>query len=152
MTTTTQTELITPRELVDCPFMEPYTDGSYVETSEVNRAWRCNACGLVWDRRHYAEHCGTRGHKATWQRGYGATAVINGIPNYKGFAEVRAMRREALDAERIADDPQLIELRCRRIREREDRRQAWADRARLEDWRLDWELSLWDDLAEHGRR
>lgn len=102
--------MATRREMVDCPFMEPYQDGSFVATSKVGYAWRCDDCGLVWDRKHYAENCGRRQHVAHWRRGYGATMILNGVPNYKGFIEVDAIRRESLNALCPPNDPELVKL------------------------------------------
>lgn len=150
---------ITKRELTDCPFMEPYTDGSFVATSEVGNAWRCDGCGLVWDRKHYAQFCSTRGHKIMWERGYGATMVVNGVPNHKGFEPVYAIRREELDAPCPPDSDEMIALQAQRIAERTARRNAAIESCKrqdddvaVDDLLLEMEIELSDKYDAQERR
>jgi hypothetical protein len=42
---------VTRREARPTEIMEPTIDGGYVEyTIDQAHAWRCNGCGLVWEK------------------------------------------------------------------------------------------------------
>lgn len=49
--------------------MEPMMDGSFRETSYEGNLWRCEECGLVWDKKWYAETCAQREHATSFQQG-----------------------------------------------------------------------------------
>lgn len=88
---------ITRLERIRTTSMEPMLDGSYQEHVHDSWAWRCDGCGLVWDRKHHAAGCEARGHKARWDEGpYGVTMVLNGVPqgNLRYYTR-QALRREA---------------------------------------------------------
>lgn len=60
-------------EAVNTATMEPYLAGDGLEWHEediTTRTWRCNTCGLVWDRRHRAVSCAQRGHVARFEDRY----------------------------------------------------------------------------------
>lgn len=78
--------------------MEPLMDGGFVEsTIEHAHLWRCDGCGLVWQKRWHAETCAERGHKPSFEQGpYGVTHVVNGRlmgnPRYYTRSAVRRDR------------------------------------------------------------
>lgn len=76
--------------------MEPMLDGSYSERTFEGYAWRCDECGLVWDRRRFADSCASRGHRPSFQEGpYGVRFVLNGVPQGNIHYYTRtALRRE----------------------------------------------------------
>jgi hypothetical protein len=68
---------------VDTEMMEPHLGGDAVYYEQVgirNPSFACLdvSCGLVWDRKHYAESCEGRGHVSKWSQGYGGM-VENGV-------------------------------------------------------------------------
>jgi len=70
---------------VDTAMMEMRFSGeamnvSYEQVDISNPSYACMdaACGLIWDRKHYAESCESRGHVSHWEQGYGG-GMENGI-------------------------------------------------------------------------
>ena len=68
---------------VSTAMMEPRLSGQDVYYAEVdinNPSYACmdTACGLIWDRKHHAESCESRGHVSQWHQGYGGM-VEHGI-------------------------------------------------------------------------
>jgi len=62
---------------------------AYVETDYQGNAWRCEGCGLVWEKRWYAETCDKRDHKPSFVQRYFrpgsgpmGNATVNGV--YQG--------------------------------------------------------------------
>lgn len=90
------TRHITRLERIKTTSMEPMMDGSYREHQHDSWAWRCDDCGLVWDRKNLAEHCGERKHVPQFEDGpYGVKYVLNGVPQGNVHYYTRqAMRRE----------------------------------------------------------
>jgi hypothetical protein len=71
----------------------------FVEKEIENYAYRCDSCGLVWDKRHRAEQCAARGHKSSFRDGpYGVSYVLNGVPQGRNihYYTRTALRREKL--------------------------------------------------------
>lgn len=90
---------VTRREANPTAIMTPTLDGGYVEhTIEAAHAWRCDGCGLVWEKRWHAEACEERGHVPSFQQGpYGVKYVENGQPvGDLRYYQRSAIRREAL--------------------------------------------------------
>ena len=61
------------------------TDVYYVEKAINSPSFACIdvSCGLIWDRKHYAESCEARGHVSKWSQSYGGY-IENGL--HKGGA------------------------------------------------------------------
>jgi hypothetical protein len=95
---------VTQREQIEAETSEPTMGGTYVEKTYQGFAWRCDGCGLVWSKRHQAEGCEARGHRAGYTARYGGR-VVNGV--WGGGTEYprRALRREAPPAGRPAPAP-----------------------------------------------
>lgn len=76
---------------------------NYVEKTYEGHAWMCNGCGLVWEKRHQAEGCRARGHKAVYvDKYYGRGAVVNGVFTGKVTTyERRAIRREKVGLDKV---------------------------------------------------
>ena len=56
--------------------MEPHVDSSgeatyYVKKEITATTYGCTGCGLVWDRKRYAEECESRGHSTFFTQYYG---------------------------------------------------------------------------------
>jgi hypothetical protein len=79
--------------------MQPTMDGGYVQHSYNAKLWRCEGCGLVWDKKWYAETCESRGHIPTWEQGpYGVTHVSNGVPQGNlTYYTRQAVRRDKIE-------------------------------------------------------
>lgn len=77
-------------------YMEPMLHGYVQRTAEYASAWKCSDCGLVWQKKWYADTCGDRGHKSAFQQHYGGY-VLNG--KYVGGTSYtrQALRRELAD-------------------------------------------------------
>ena len=65
-----------------------------VEYTIMKFYWKCIKCGLIWQTRHEAEECENRGHKDSYQRVYGVTAIVNDKPVGGWIATFRAVRKE----------------------------------------------------------
>lgn len=74
---------VTRLERITITVMEPNLCGdtlNYYEKETGGSAWRCDECGLVWDRKSYAEGCADRGHKTNFEQTYyGRGALVNGV-------------------------------------------------------------------------
>jgi hypothetical protein len=84
-------------------FMTPLMDGGYAEhTAEQAHAWRCDGCGLVWEKRWHAETCTKRGHKTSFVQGpYGVRGVENGkLIGTPTYYTRRAIRREQVQGQK----------------------------------------------------
>ena len=90
---------VTRREVSETSVMEPTLAGSYVETVlEQTHLWRCDGCGLVWEKRWHAQSCEERGHARSFDQGpYGVRYVENGRP----VGNLRWYRRSAVRRERV---------------------------------------------------
>ena len=53
--------------------MVPFEADGLMEHVIDSRAYAClgEACGLVWDRKHHAVECESRGHLPYWEQHYG---------------------------------------------------------------------------------
>jgi hypothetical protein len=91
---------VSRRERVQTGAMEPLLDGGYSERTYEGFAWRCDGCGLVWEKRNQAEQCEGRGHTPAYQAGpYGRCWIENGqLRGSPTFYPRRALRRERLEA------------------------------------------------------
>ena len=91
---------VTKREIAATEIMEPMLDGSFREaTIDKSHNWRCDGCGLVWEKRWHAETCESRSHRASFEQGpYGVRYVENGRPvgDLKWYTR-RAVRREKVE-------------------------------------------------------
>lgn len=87
---------VTRRERITTQAMSPTMSGSYVQVQYDCYAWRCDTCGLVWDKKHLAVNCASRTHVQSFEDGpYGVTYVLNGVPQGNIHYYTRtAMRRE----------------------------------------------------------
>ena len=68
---------------VSAEMMAPRISGDQVWYSEEEieaRSYAClgESCGLIWDRKHHAEKCESKGHAPEWSQGYGGK-VENGV-------------------------------------------------------------------------
>ena len=89
---------VTKRNPITTRWMTPLINGGFVEASEQAHEWRCDGCGLVWDKRNHAQDCEKRGHLAHWEAGpYGVTYVLNGVPQ----GNLRWYPRDAIRRERV---------------------------------------------------
>lgn len=92
---------VTMREARGTSWMTPTLDGGFVEAHEEKaHAWRCDGCGLVWEKRWHAETCESRKHITSFEQGpYGVSRVENGklVGNLKWYTR-RAIRREKVGA------------------------------------------------------
>ena len=79
-------------------FMEPLMDGSYrEETNETAHLWRCDGCGLVWEKKWHAATCEQRRHVSSFPQGpYGVAGVVNGRPVPFPGGEIRYYTRRAV--------------------------------------------------------
>jgi hypothetical protein len=87
---------VTRRERIDgrAATMEPTLSGNYVElTIEHKYAWRCDGCGLVWERQWHAASCAERNHAPRWEQRYGGHVENGRHVGFKAYPRV-AMRRE----------------------------------------------------------
>jgi hypothetical protein len=93
--------IITRREKMAVGTMTAYMDGSFSESTYEGYLWRCDGCGLVWERHWHAEKCAERGHCDSFVQTYygrgpgGSNAVVNGV--FQGSVNTytrRAVRRE----------------------------------------------------------
>lgn len=90
---------ITRLERVDTAFMEPHLAGDslhYVETTEEGYLYRCDECGLVWEKKWHARECAGRGHKTSFEQGpYGRCWIENGrMMGSPVYYTRRAVRRD----------------------------------------------------------
>ena len=69
----------------------------YQEETSTGHLWRCDACGLVWTRRHQADGCTGRGHVSSFVQRYAYR--LEGFEQHGryGYNEYtrRAVRRDA---------------------------------------------------------
>ena len=66
---------------------------SYAEVGIEANTYACTGCGLVWDRKWYAETCESRNHVPSWEQRYGGY-IENGVPKgYKGYVRQALQRR-----------------------------------------------------------
>ena len=63
--------------LADLPIehevMEPRISGDsifYSEQTVTSCAWRCDGCGRIWAKKWYAETCGDRNHRSSFDQVY----------------------------------------------------------------------------------
>jgi hypothetical protein len=89
-------------ERMDTTWMEPMLSGDsfwYSERTEVTHRYMCRGCGLVWEKKHQARNCESRGHKTSYQDGpYGRVWVENGkLCGNPTYYTRSAVRREKLD-------------------------------------------------------
>jgi hypothetical protein len=96
-----QSPAVTRRERIDgqASTMEPNAFGNgYVElTIEHKYAWRCDGCGLVWDRKWHAESCPSRNHATRWEQRYGGRVENGRHVGYTAYTRA-AIRRERVEA------------------------------------------------------
>jgi len=87
---------ITRCERIKAGAMSPTLSGGYVEIEYDGYAWKCDGCGLVWNRQGYASTCADRGHVEQFESQlYGVTHVINNVPQGRPHSFTRyALRRE----------------------------------------------------------
>lgn len=89
---------VTRRERRTVETMDALLSGGYVEHQYEGHLWRCDGCGLVWEKRGFAEGCAARGHVAHWMAGpYGVTYVLNGVPQ----GNIRYYPRDAVRREPV---------------------------------------------------
>jgi hypothetical protein len=83
-------------EASETAVMEPTITGTYVERTVKSALWRCEGCGLVWEKRWHAETCESRGHKDRFAQGpYGVQRMENGkLVGTLHWYERRAVRRD----------------------------------------------------------
>lgn len=71
-------------ERADTTWMEARisdTSFHYSEVTEEAYRWMCRGCGLVWEKRHQARNCASRGHRTSYLDGpYGIRGYENGKP------------------------------------------------------------------------
>jgi hypothetical protein len=88
---------VTRRDKINTEIMEPHLTQNtfyYVETTvEQVSSWRCDGCGLVWEKKWHAESCENRDHKTSFEQRYGGTIVNGKHVGYRAFVR-KAMRRE----------------------------------------------------------
>src|SRR5512141_2061531 len=80
-------------EKVTHEIMEPYLSGdmlTYHEESITTNTWRCNACGLIWAKKWYAETCASRNHKTSFDQVYHYRP--EGFLTHGRYAETRYTR------------------------------------------------------------
>lgn len=70
--------------------MRGWEEVYYSEVGIQANTYACTDCGLVWDRKWYAETCEDRNHISTWEQKYGGR-IENG--RYIGYT---AYVREAI--------------------------------------------------------
>jgi predicted amidophosphoribosyltransferase len=92
---------VTKRGRVQTEAMEPLLSGGYSQRQYEGYSWRCDGCGLVWEKRNQAADCERRGHKPAYQAGpYGRCWIENGqLRGNPVFYPRRAIRRERVEAE-----------------------------------------------------
>ena len=90
---------VTRRERIETTAMEPLLDGGVRERTYDAYAWRCDTCGLVWEKKHQAQDCTARGHKSRYQQGpYGNCWIENGVLRGNPIFYTRvAIRREPVE-------------------------------------------------------
>lgn len=82
------------REKAEVSIMEPdIMTGSYHERKVLKNLWKCSECGLVWQMKHEAQSCRSRGHESYYFKGYGGR-VENGEYKPNLVVTFRAIRRE----------------------------------------------------------
>ena len=79
--------------------MEPVLSGDsvvYRQADVDGYLWRCEDCGLVWDKKWYADSCSKRSHVPSFEQGpYGVTHMENGVPQGRLYYYTRrAIRRD----------------------------------------------------------
>jgi hypothetical protein len=90
---------VTRREQAATEMMTATMSGNYEpHTLEYAHLWRCDGCGLVWQKRWHAETCEGRGHKTSFQQGpYGVQRVENG----KAVGTLTYYTRQAVRREKV---------------------------------------------------
>jgi hypothetical protein len=77
----------------------PRLDGGWDVIRYDCYAWECPGCGLVWEKRWYAETCAKRGHPLEWEQRYGGyveNGVHGGYTAYKRRAISHSKRDRSL--------------------------------------------------------
>lgn len=90
---------VTRQEKIETEAMEAHLSGDsvfYVEKLYTANAWRCDGCGLVWEKRHQAQECESRKHVTQFDQHYGGT-VINGVHQGGSKFTRYAIRREKVE-------------------------------------------------------
>ena len=54
----------------------------------------CTGCGLVWDRKWYAEQCEDRNHAHTWEQRYGGRIENERHVGYKAYSRTALAYRK----------------------------------------------------------
>ena len=75
---------------VDSSMMEMRVSGhdmnvTYEEVHIQANTYACVGCGLVWDRKWYAETCEKRNHVSKWEQRYGGIFENNIHKNYRAY-------------------------------------------------------------------
>lgn len=85
-------KMLKPKE--EMTFMEMSINGDFEEVTVEKNPWQCLICGLVWQTKHEAEECESRGHVDNYTKRYGVRYVENGRP-VGGYEVVfKALRKE----------------------------------------------------------
>jgi hypothetical protein len=93
---------ITQLERTRVGTLGPLLEGGYVESSYQRYLWRCDLCGLVWDRKDYAQGCAERGHRASFEQGpYVVATVENGESKPFRGGTLRYVTRRAVRRDRV---------------------------------------------------
>jgi hypothetical protein len=87
---------VTQREQVEATMTEPLIDGGYQERTYRGFAWRCDGCGLVWEKRHQAQGCEGRNHQGRYEAGPYGGYVENGRHVGGRYYPRAALRREVV--------------------------------------------------------
>jgi hypothetical protein len=64
-------------------------NATYIERTISGYAWACDDCGLVWEKKWYAESCERRGHPKRFDQHYGGiteNGAHKGGTSYTRFA------------------------------------------------------------------
>tara|TARA_Y100000310_G_scaffold249788_1_gene255910 strand:- start:1552 stop:1848 length:297 start_codon:yes stop_codon:yes gene_type:complete len=90
-------------DVVETEMMEMRLSGealnvSYEQVGIQANSYGCTGCGLVWDRKWYAEQCEDRNHVSKWEQRYGGIVENNIHKNYKAYQRnARGYRKDIVN-------------------------------------------------------
>jgi hypothetical protein len=79
-------------EVMEMRFHGPALNVTYIEKTISGNAWACEDCGLIWEKRWYADSCTKRGHALAFEQTYGGYlefGVHKGGARYTRYSQGR---------------------------------------------------------------
>ena len=85
-------------EMMEMRFSGVELNVSYEQVGIQSNSYGCTGCGLVWDRKWYAEQCEDRNHVSKWEQRYGGIVENNIHKNYKAYQRnARGYRKDIVN-------------------------------------------------------